>query len=54
MIPPTWMIEELRRRERERERQEQPQLRIELEVPARDDRDPKPERRPGDAIVIEY
>jgi len=53
MIPPTWMIEELKRRRQEREEQERPQLQIELELPQRSDRDPKPARRPGEPIVIE-
>lgn len=52
MIPPTWMIEELRRRRQERER-ERPQLHIELDLPEQGDRDPKPARRSNEPIVIE-
>ena len=52
MIPPTWMIEELKRRRQEQQR-ERPQLQIELELPVRSDGDSKPARRPGEPIVIE-
>ena len=52
MIPPTWMIEEQKRR-RQEERQERPQLHIETGLPVESDRDPSPPRRPGAPIVIE-
>ncbi len=53
MIPPTWMIEELKRRRQEREERDRPQLHIEVELPIESDRRPAPARRPGEPIVIE-
>jgi hypothetical protein len=52
MIPPTWLIEELKRRRQQKERQERPRLHIEVELPVRSDRDPVPARRPGEPVVI--
>jgi hypothetical protein len=53
MIPPTWIIEEAKRRRQEREDRERPQLHIEVELPIEGDRRPVPMRRPGEPVVIE-
>ena len=53
MIPPTWMIEELKRRRQEREERERPRVQIELELPVRIDQGREPVRRPGEPIVVE-
>ena len=53
MIPPTWMIEELKRRRQEREERDRPQLHIEVELPVESDRRPTPARRPAEPILIE-
>ncbi len=52
MIPPTWMIEELKRLRRERAEQERLRIQIEVELPVRGVR-PDPERRPAGPIVID-
>jgi hypothetical protein len=53
MIPPTWMIEELKRRRQEREERGRPRVQIELELPVRIDQGREPVRRPGEPIVVE-
>lgn len=52
MIPPTWMIEELKRLRQEREERERRRIHVELELPVRGVR-PEPERRPGGPVVID-
>jgi hypothetical protein len=49
---PTWMIEDLERRQREREGRRRPQLSIEL--PVRKDDEPSPALVPSVPIVIEF
>jgi len=56
MMPPGWMIEELKRR-REREERERPQLQVEIpEFPAVPEREPRRDERtdtPREPIVIQ-
>ncbi len=53
MVPPGWMIEELRRR-RERAEQERPQLRIEIpELPRPEPRSEERRETPREPIVIQ-
>ena len=52
MIPPPWMIEDLKRRRSERELCERPQLSIDAPEPEPEHEHPEQERS-GGAIVIE-
>jgi hypothetical protein len=51
-IPPTWMIEELKRRRDEREEQQRPQLWIDMPEPApRSGPEPEPESARGPVVI---
>ncbi len=52
-IPPTWMIEELRRRREEREERARIPLELPVSVPGSGRTPDEPSRSPGCVVVIE-
>ncbi|BDG05190.1 hypothetical protein [Anaeromyxobacter oryzae] len=52
MMPPTWMIEELKRRRREREEAEQPRPFLEIPAPERMPRNQTEPDRPRRSVIV--